>query len=62
MSEMVEPSRELVGRVARVRLQDDRVFVAEVRTDFGYPAWAGSWHGFTLPKGKPIEVLSWVQP
>lgn len=57
---MVEPTEEMKGRVARVRLNDEREYVAEVRTDFGRPAWAGSWHGFTLDKGKAIEVLSWL--
>jgi hypothetical protein len=37
-----------------------RQYVAEVRTDFGGPAWAGSWHGFTLPEGRTIDVIEWL--
>lgn len=57
---MIVPEHWMKGCVARVRLKDDRVYVAEVRTDFGEPAWAGSWHGFTLIAGRPIEVIMWV--
>ena len=62
---MVEPEAWMKGKVARVRLNghrpnDERVYVAEVRTDFGRPAWAGSWHGFTLMEGRAVEVLDWI--
>lgn len=63
LPDMVAPSHDLVGRIALVRLRanDDRTYVAEVRTDFGSPAWAGSWHGFTLEKGRAVEVVEWVR-
>lgn len=56
------PSTELLGRIAKVEFEngDGREYVAEVVNRFGGPAWAGSWHGFTMDKGMPVVVKRWL--
>ena len=48
------------GTIVRCRINSagghPHDYVAEVRTDFGKPAWAGTWHGFTMEPDRLLEV------